>query len=432
MTRRIRKGDLVTLVFLNLLSEAEINSVDINSDSSKDPPEIPECYRDLADVFSKKEATSLPPHRGHLDHHIPLMDDAKPVFGSIYNLSENELKVLKKYIEDKFSKDLIRPSVSPFDSPVLFVKKPDDNLRLCVDYRALNRMTIKNRYPIPLTIEIMDRIRNAKEFIRVDVRDAFHRMRIAEDDEYKTAFRTRYDHFEYLVMPFGLCNAPATFQSYINDALRDFLDDFCVAYLDDVLIYTDGTHEEHVQHVRQVLQRLLDHGLYAKLEKCEFHVRETKFLGFIISPDDIAMDPERIVIIVDWPVPNSQHDIRVFLGFANFYRRFILAYSRVVLSLTNLLRKSLKKFLWTKQAQAAFEELKTLFTTAPILKHFDPDLPTTLHADSSGAAISGIINQSHNGILHPVAFWSRKYLPTECNYDIHDREMLAIIESMKH
>ena len=432
MTRRIRKGDLVSLVFLNLLPQGEISFADANPDSSENAPEIPECYRDLADVFSKKEAHTLPPHRGRLDHHIPLVDDAKPTFGPIYNLSETELKVLKNYIEEKLAKAWIRPSTSPFGSPVLFVKKPDGSLRLCVDYRALNRMTIKNRYPIPLTTEIMDRIRNAKEFSRVDVRDAFHRMRVAEGDEWKTAFRTRYGHFEYLVMPFGLCNAPATFQSYINDALRDFLDEFCVAYLDDVLIYTDGTHEEHVQHVRQVLQRLLDHGLYAKLEKCEFHVRETRFLGFIISPDGIAMDPERIATIVDWPTPKSVHDIRVFLGFCNFYRRFIDSYSREVLAMTILLRKTSDAFQWTSEAQKAFERLKYLFTQAPILRHFDPELPIYLYTDASGFAISGIICQFHNGNLHPIAFWSRKLTPAECNYDIHDLEMLAIVSAFQH
>ena len=430
MTKRIATGDLVSLVFIQPLSPAAVNA--LGSDSIKlSTPEIPDCYKDLSDVFSKKESQSLPPHRDHLDHHIPLEKDAKPTFGPIYNLSELELKVLKEYIQDNLKKGFIRPSTSPFGSPVLFVKKPDGSLRLCVDYRALNRMTIKNRYPIPLTTEIMDRIKGAKRFTRLDVRDAFNRIRVAKGDEYKTAFRTRYGHFEYLVMPFGLCNAPATFQSYINDALHEFLDEFCVAYLDDVLIYTDGSLEDHINHVRQVLQRLLDNGLYVKLEKCEFHVQETKFLGFIISPNGIAMDPDRIATIVDWPTPKSQHDILVFLGFANFYRRFVEAYSRVVLPLTNLLRKS-QRFLWTKPAQEAFDTLKTLFTDAPILKHFDPDLPITLHTDSSGAAISGIISQPHNDVLHPVAFWSRKCLPAECNYDIHDREMLAIIESMKH
>src|SRR5208282_6156413 len=327
LTTKINSNDEIYLLHLDeITSLPEYLSAVHETAQDDPPPSIPQEYADLAEVFSKNKAHELPPHRGPLDHHIHLEEGSKPVFGPIYNLSETELQVLKEYFDENLRKRFIRPSTSPFGAPVLFVKKPDGSLRLCVDYRALNRMTIKNRYPIPLTTEIMDRIRNAKEFTRVDVRDAFHRMRVAEGDEYKTAFRTRYGHFEYLVMPFGLCNAPATFQSYINDALREFLDEFCVAYLDDVLIYTDGTHEEHVQHVRQVLQRLLDHGLYAKLEKCEFHVRETKFLGFIISPDGIAMDPERIVIIVDWPVLNSQHDIRVFLGFANFYRCFVLAY----------------------------------------------------------------------------------------------------------
>src|SRR6266496_5646451 len=169
MTRHIHKGDLVSLIFLNLLPQGEISFTDANPDSSENAPEIPECYRDLADIFLK-EAHTLPPHQGRLDHHIPLMDDAKPTFGPIYNLSEMELKVLKNYIEEKLAKGWIHPSTSPFSSSVLFIKKPDGSLRLCVDYRALNQMTIKNRYPIPLTTEIMDRISKAKEFSRVDVR----------------------------------------------------------------------------------------------------------------------------------------------------------------------------------------------------------------------------------------------------------------------
>jgi len=426
MTTRIEKGDTVFLAFVREIPEAELNSI-----TSGKPSEIPDCYKDLAQVFSETEPTKLPPHRGHLDHHIHLEEGAKPVYGPIYNLSELELKVLKSYLAEKMKMGFIRPSTSPFGSPVLFDKKPNGSLRLCVDYRALNRVTIKNRYPLPLMTEIMDRIKGATEFTRLDVRDAFNRLRVAEGDEAKTAFRTRYGHYEYLVMPFGLCNAPATFQAYINDALRDYLDEFCIAYMDDILVYTNGSHEEHVEHVRKVLQRLQEHELYVKLEKCEFSVQRTNFLGFIISPEGVEMDPARIATIIDWPVPKSVHDIQVFLGFANFYRRFIEGYSRVVLPMTNLLRKS-SKFLWTSQAQEAFDKLKKSYTTAPILKHFDPDLPITLHADSSGAAISGIISQPHDGVLHPVAFWSRKCIPAECNYDIHDREMLAIVESMKH
>src|SRR5438876_527140 len=273
------------------------------TEQATESPVIPEEYRDLAEAFSKSKSEELPPHRGSLDHSIPLEKDSKPVFGPIYNLSETELQVLREYIEEKLRKGFIRPSTSPFGSPVLFVKKPDGSLRLCVDYRALNRITIKNRYPLPLISELLDRFKGAKYFTRLDVREAFNRLRIALGDEYKTAFRTRYGHFEYLVIPFGLCNAPGSFQAYVNDVIREYLDKFAVAYLDDILIYSN-TLEEHILQVRQVLKKLLEHGLFVKL---------------------------------DWPVPRSVTDIQIFLGFANFYRRFIDGYSRVVFPTTSLL-----------------------------------------------------------------------------------------------
>src|SRR5437762_7421274 len=233
-------------------------------------------------------------------------------------------------------------------------------------------------------------------------------------------------------MPFGLCNAPGSFQGYINDVIHEFLDKFAVAYLDDILIYSN-TLEEHILHVRQVLQKLLEHGLFVKLEKCQFSVQEISVLGFVISPQGSSMDSDRISTISDWPVPRSVTDIQVFLGFANFYRRFIDGYSHVVMPITSLLRtKGSPPFEWSPAAQEAFDRLKVLFTSAPILRHFDPNPPVTLHSDSSGFALSGIISQPHNSLLHPVAYWSRKCTPAECNYDIHDREMLAIVECMKH
>ena len=194
----------------------------------------------------------------------------------------------------------------------------------------------------------MDRIKGAKYFTKTDVRDAFNRLRIALGNEFKTAFRTRYGHFEYLVMPFGLTGAPGTFQSYINDIIRNSLDRFAVAYMDDILIYSNSL-QEHILHVRTVLQKLLSADLYAKLEKCEFHVQKVSFLGFIISSEGISMDPERIRIVAEWPVPESVLDIQVFLGFSNFYRRFIEGYSRVVLPITRLLRKG-QPFVWSAEA----------------------------------------------------------------------------------
>jgi RNase H-like domain found in reverse transcriptase/Reverse transcriptase (RNA-dependent DNA polymerase)/Integrase zinc binding domain/Chromo (CHRromatin Organisation MOdifier) domain/Integrase core domain len=428
LTTRIGPRDQVYLLTLDEI--VPLNALSDSGPTDLTKPQIPKEYSDFADVFSEEQSNALPPHRGTLDHHIPLEEGAKPVYGPIYNLSETELQVLKEYIETHLQRGFIRPSTSPFGSPVLFVKKPDGSLRLCVDYRALNRITVKNRYPLPLISELLDRVRRAKWFTKLDLRSAFHQLRIAQGDEWKTAFRTRYGHFEYLVMPFGLTNAPASFQAYANDCLREYLDKFCVAYLDDILIYSDSL-EEHIQHVRMILQRLRECGLYVKLEKCDFHVQEISFLGFIISPDGVSMDPKRIATIVEWPVPESVHDVQVFLGFANFYRRFIEKYSRVVLPITSLLRKG-QPFVWTPKAQAAFDELKSAFSSAPILRHFDPELPISLHTDSSGFALSGILSQLFEGEWHPVAFWSRKCITAECNYDIHDREMLAIVESMKH
>jgi hypothetical protein len=180
-----------------------------------------------------------------------------------------------------------------------------------------------------------------------------------------------------------------------------------------------------------VLKKLLENGLYVKLEKCQFHVQEIEFLGYVLSPAGVAISKERIATILEWPVPKSVHDIQVFLGFANYYRRFIEGYSRVVTPITDLLRKG-QKFEWLDKAQTAFEALKVLFSNEPLLRHFDPELPIQLHTDSSGFAVSGIVSQRHEDLWHPVAYWSRKCTPAECNYDIHDREMLAIISAMKH
>jgi hypothetical protein len=407
--------------------DAQVNSV-----SSANPPtSVPEEYAEFADVFEPKNAQKLPPHRPGVDHEIPLVADAKPVFGSIYNMSETELKLLKDYIDSMVAKGFIRPSKSPFGSPVLFVQKPDGSLRLCVDYRKLNEITVKNRYALPLMSELFDRLKNAKYYTRLDLADAYNQLRIAQGDEYKTAFRTRYGHFEYLVMPFGLTNAPASFQSYANDCLREFLDVFCIVYIDDVLIYS-RTLEEHIAHVKKVLTRLREYGLTCKLSKCEFHATSTSFLGFIISPDGISMEPDRVAAITEWPIPTSVHDIQIFLGFANFYRRFIHGYSRVTAPMTSLLRKN-QRFEWSSLAQEAFDELKRRFTTAPVLRHFDPDLSIRLHTDASSFAISGILSQLHpDSQWHPVAFFSRKCIPAECNYGIPDLEMLAIVESMRH
>jgi hypothetical protein len=202
-----------------------------------------------------------------------------------------------------------------------------------VDYRALNLATVKNRYPLPLISEMLDRVREARIFTKLDLRGAYNLIRIKEGDEYKTAFRTRYGQFEYRVMPFGLTNSPATFQSDIDDCLRPYIDDFAVCYLDDILIYSTN-EKEHEEHVRQVLQRLKEFGVYCKAEKCQFGVSEVSFLGFVITPDGVGMESDRISTMKDWPTPKSVRDVEVLLGFTNFYQRFIRKYAKVTLPLT--------------------------------------------------------------------------------------------------
>ena len=391
---------------------------------------VPVKYHDFLDVFSEVEANSLPTHGPH-DHHIPIVEGKSPPFGPIYSLSQTELEVLSDYLKENLKKGFIRPSTSPAGAPILFVKKKDGSLRLCVDYRGLNKVTIKNRYPLPLINELLDRLSSASIFTKLDIRNAYHRVRIAAGDEWKTAFRTRYGHFEYLVMPFGLTNAPASFQSYINDTLREFLDVFVVVYLDDILIFSSDP-KEHTKHVKLVLEKLRGSGLFVKAEKCDFDASNVEFLGYCVGPNGISMDKKKIESIVSWPTPKSVHDVQVFLGFANFYRRFIQSYSVIVTPLTSLLKKHVG-FNWSTDAEESFLKLKKAFSSSPLLSLFDPKLPCIIESDASDFAIASVLSQVYtDGEARPIAFYSRKLLPSEVNYDVHDKELLAIVSSFKN
>ena len=258
------------------------------------PTKVPTEYSDFADVFSLDLASELPEHTGINDHAIELVEGQQPPYGPIYSLEPVELETLKAYIETNLANGFIRPSKSPVGAPILFDRKLDGSLRLCVDYRGLNNLSIKNRYPLPLIGESSDRLRRAKQFIQFDLTSAYHRMRIREGDEWKIAFRTRYGHFEYQMMPFGLTNAPASFQGYINKILAEKLDIFVIVYLDDILIYTEDDGDGHVAAVRWVLEQLRKFLLYANLKKCRFHQDEVRFLGYVVSSKGIRIEDERI------------------------------------------------------------------------------------------------------------------------------------------
>lgn len=247
--------------------------------------------------------------------------------------------------------------------------------------------------------ETLDRLQGSAVYTKLDLKDAYHRIRIKEEDEWKTAFRTRYGHFEYLVMPFGLANAPATFQAYISQALVGLVDTICVIYLDDILIYSKDKRRHHA-NVTQVLDRLRQYKLYCNLKKCEFDTDKVEFLGFVVGTDGVSMEKSRVESITQWPTPTTFRELQVFIGFANFYRRFIVGFSKVIRPLTDMLKgmKAGKKtghFEWTNTEETAFAELKSRFSGEPILAHFNPELPIMVETDASGFAIDAVLTQKH-------------------------------------
>jgi transposase InsO family protein len=345
-------------------------------------------------------------------------------------MSLNELTALKRYLADNLSKGFIVPSDAPYTSPVLFVKKKDQSLRFCIDYRKLNSITRKDGYPLPLIDETLQEISKAKVMTKLDIRQAFHRIRMAEGSEDLTTFRTRYGSYKCKVLPFGLTNGPATFQRYMNEVLFEFLDDFCTVFMDDILIYS-ANEEEHQQHVRKVLRRLREAGLTADIRKCEFHVTQTRFLGFIVSTNGIAPDPAKISVMASWGRPNTVRGVLSFLGVCNFYRRFVKNYGRIARPLQKLTRKNIP-FRWTAKCEAAFEKLKTAMVTAPVLMYYDPTLKTRIETDASDGVVAGQMLQLFpDGEWHPIAYYSCAMDEHEMNYDIHDKEMLAVITALR-
>ena len=398
---------------------------------------LPEHYHEYLPLFDMKAADQLPPHRPGIDHKIELETDEngkeKEVpWGPLYNMSREELLLLRKTLTELLDKNFIRVSSSPAAAPVLFAKKPGGGLRFCVDYRGLNAVTRKDRYPLPLIRETLRSISRAKWLTKLDVSAAFHKIRITEGDEWKTAFRTRYGLYEYLVTPFGLTGAPATFQRYINYTLREYLDEFASAYLDDTLVYSDGSLDDHRRKVKLVLRKLQEAGLQLDVDKCEFECQTVKYLGFIVEVGKgIRMDLEKVAAIQSWEAPRTVKGVRSFLGFANYYRLFIPEFADIARPLTDLTKKG-QTFHWNDKAQQAFDELKQRFISDPILATFDPDRETVLETDASNWATGGILSQyDDNGDLRPCAYFSKKNLPAECNYEIHDKELLAVIRCLE-
>jgi hypothetical protein len=330
------------------------------------------------------DLSGMPPDRD-IEFIIELQPNTAPISKRPYRMPPNELAELKIQLQDLLDKGYIRPSASPWGCPALFVKKKDNSLRLCVDYRPLNAVTIKNKYPLPRIDILFDQLAGARVLSKIDLRSGYHQIKIRPSDIPKIAFSTRYGLYEYLVMSFGLTNAPAYFMYLMNSVFMQELDKFIVVFIDDILIYSKNP-EDHANHLHIILQRLRDHHLYAKFSKCEFWLDTVKFLGHTISSDGISVDPSKVQEVLDWKPPTSVHQIRSFLGLAGYYRRFILNFSRIAKPMTERLKKGVK-FSWDQQCEDAFHTLKAHLTTAPVLAQPDVSKPFDIYCDASGIGL---------------------------------------------
>ncbi|CAI5460704.1 unnamed protein product [Closterium sp. Yama58-4] len=355
--RTVNESNMGYLALVMAAAEEEKPSLEL-------PAAVNEVLEQYKDIMPDDLPAGVPSARTH-GHEIAEEPSAKPVSRAPYRLSLTELLDMKKQIEYLLDRQLIRPSTSPYGAPVLFTPKPDGSLRMCIDYRALNKQTVKNKYPIPRIDDLLDQLRGATVFSKLDLRSGYWQIKMADNSIHKTAFRTRYGSYEYLVMPFGLCNAPATFQAKMNHILRPLLDECVVVYLDDILIYSKNM-KEHVEHLRKVFEILRKNKFYVKLSKSDFAFKKVQFLEHMVSAEGVHVDPRKIEAVKKWKVPENVKELQQFLGFANYYNRFVPQYAKIAAPLTDLLKKD-TPFKWDTPHQQAMEQLQTALTTAPVL-----------------------------------------------------------------
>ena len=395
-----------------------------------DNPRVRALLDEFKDTVFGEPKPGVPRKRG-VEHAIQLLPGTQPPPARpLRHQSEKDAAVMKEYVEAGLKSGILQPSVSPYGSMALIVKKKDGSPRVVIDYRALNDVTVKNKYPLPLMDELFDRTHGARYFTSIDLRNGFHQIAIRPEDREKTAFRTRFGHFEYTVLPMGLCNAPGTFMQLMNQVFADMLDRSVLCFLDDILIFS-RTEEEHLRHLRTVLTRLRDQELYVKPSKCAFMQREVSFLGHRIGADGLRVAPDKISAVQQWPQPRSVTDVRSFLGLANFYRRFVKDYSRIALPLTEL-TKDTAPWQWGAEQQRAFDALKAALCSPPVLRIPDQSKPFVLNTDACKYAIGATLQQDHGNGLQPVAYFSAKMSDAERNYDVREQEFMALFKACLH
>ena len=426
-------GDMDDSVWINSKSTMATKiQAEINLKKTVLPLEeqVPKEFHEFLDVFSEENAARFPESRTW-DHKIEMKDTFVPKSFKTYNLTPQEQIELDKFLKENLDKGYIRPSQSPMASPFFFVDKKDGKLRPCQDYRYLNEHTIKNAYPLPLITELLDKLKGARRFTKLDVRWGYNNVRIRDGDQWKAAFKTNRGLFEPTVMFFGLCNSPATFQAMMDDIFGDMISEcIIIVYMDDIFLFAPD-EITLTENTKKVLQRLRENDLFLKPTKCEFNKTKVEYLGMVIEEGRISMDPGKLKGIREWPAPTTVKQVRGFLGFGNFYRRFIRHFSNLAKPLNDLLKKD-HKFEWTDTCQKAFDELKKRFTEEPVLMMPDQTKPFQIETDASKYATGAVLTQlDSNGDRHPISFISKTLSPAERNYEIYDRELLAIIRALE-
>lgn len=390
---------------------------------------------EFKDVFPDSLPAGLPPSRGH-ELQIKLVDGARPPAQVPPRVSQKHATFEKKWLQDMLAKRLISKSQSQYAAPHFYVEKPETpttgEYRAVTDFRRLNAITLKNKYPLPRADQLFDRLAHAKYFTKIDLRTGFYQILISEADRHKTAFTTGQGLFEYNVLPMGLCNSPGVFMQLMNDIFREFLGQSVLVFLDDIIVYSN-TIEEHEQHVRRALQRLREHRLFAKLSKSALCQTEVEFLGHWVGQRGLRVMDNKIEAVRDWPTPTNIRELRAFLGLAGYYRRFVRNFSSIALPLTELTRTVTHQRLeraWGTKQQLAFAELKRALQAAPVLMLPDPEKEFVVHCDASGYAVGAVLQQDRGKGLQPIAFLSKKMLGAETRYPVHEQELLAIVTAL--